>query len=931
MAGIAELLRTCAEFRTVCSMMEYLREVQKKTGGSFNAMPVDEEFEDFLNTTLVVLGVDYAFPTSFSPEVKCIHSQLVDGVVSSQIFMGQHTENGLRLDVPVQTLGYSYYQTGKLRKTPSLTLSIKTVVWQQLHEFVGSDLTSHMVGGKDFYVLSHQASGYIQVIGDNLATLVLEKLTPLKFKREATTSFKDYQANKKSYADLLAAKQSKKPDILSKLPKVNRTRMLYNALIRKNTWLSKKHCLHQPLEVAVPTIIGTIVNKGGPKYRALLTPFVTKILKNFKRIDIGALLNRHCPFPKGWMKDFESNLKQDFSFEWIFAQSIPVNSVAGFLVNFMHKLLPPKMFGCRKNERVFQKSLVHFLKMGTWESISAAALCTGYSFSKIPWLKGNTSSDSEQRLAFGKLMLWLYNEVVVPILQNTLYITEKQHNNLELFYYRKPVWAVVLNKSRKQLESARFFDHISKGEAESCRDFTQFPHAKLRVQPKLTDFRPIMHFKSKIEVKANLRLDGNSLLAGMPQIIQAKLKQASEVLVLDYPTLVERISAFAKEVEAKGSPQLFFVTMDIAKAFDCVKLSTLRKLLDELKLPTLASYYKYISLTSRFARPKFGPISKVFRFKFRKQAVDESQFPLFTDLVDTTSASAINILTAKTTFKPKDKVTLIERILQCNVIKFNRQSYRSLKGVPQGLSCSPLLSNLYYGSVETRVLKAVRQAFPDALLFVIRLHDDYLCLSDSQEAVESFLQEMHNVADEENFGFGKDKIVGNFESPLISKVEGSVNGWVGLDLTPTLQVVPHVNEEASKTAAFDFISGKLSTVDIKKKLVKIVNVALNLIRYRSNAEEALVATTMAKLMKLASCRFVSFLKTVSKFYRQPHHPKIISKLIVRVLKYSSLNFGRINPSVFMQISLKEFVEAFLGSSLHPVGKMLNAYLTKLPL
>ena len=55
-----------------------------------------------------------------------------------------------------------------------------------------------------------------------------------------------------------------------------------------------------------------------------------------------------------------------------------------------------------------------------------------------------------------------------------------------------------------------------------------------------------MHFKSKIAVNENLKLSGNNLIAGVPQILRNCIQDPSKIMCLDYPSIIFKISEFKK-------------------------------------------------------------------------------------------------------------------------------------------------------------------------------------------------------------------------------------------------------------------------------------------------------------------------------------------------------------------------------------------------
>jgi len=917
MAGILEILESSEDFKAVITLRNYLQTAI----GLEN--PEVSHLSEFLDSTVVCLLSSYKFPSVNSTEALVPHCHLVDEVIGKHIKASSNT--GLRLEEPVQTLGYTKYGSGALRKNPSLTLALKSPNWEQLHDVIGSELMEHIVSGKDLAVLLKLNGSYVQVIGFSLAKYLKSKphLTTVKTFKPST--FKEVKAYKKDYSQKLKADKHKKPDVLAKLPYINRVRMLYCPLIRDKNWFSSKHPLYLAPEEAGYAIATQILGKRSKgKYLLSLTKFFTKFSRNLKNTKLSAHLSQHCPLPKGFKNNFSENLNQNYSFEWLFEQNTSWQEVCSFLVMLLKKVVPKELLGSKQNIKALQSSAVKFLKLGTWERVSCSALCVGYKFSHFSWIK--EFSDQPRRLLVGKILHWIFNDFVVPIMQNAFYITEKQHENSVLYFYRKPIWSVIQHFSKQKLQETQFFSQVKPREARKCQDYTQFPPAKLRVQPKPEDFRPIMHFKSRIQVSPQLKLSGNNLVAGIPQILKSCLETGREVLCLDYPSVVEKIRNFSQKWEQQGKPEMFFMTMDIAKAFDSVKLQRLREFIKNLRIPVISTYYKYIQLLPRFTHPPKGPLASMLKMKFKKLTLDEGSYPLFTDL--DFAGNSINIPTSKSLINTSDKIQMIEKIIHGNIIKFNRQYFIGEKGVPQGLPVSPLLSNLYFSEFEEEIIAGIRKEYPDNLLCALRLHDDYLVLSDSEGLIEELFTRLHQKGKQENFGFKQEKITSNIQAPWVSHKENSIEGWVGLNITKNLEVIPHVPENAPRTVSFDFTSNKATSADLKNKLVKLLNISINLLRNRSSASEDVLEEALAKLMNLQAMRYLGFLKTIRKFYRQPHSAKHISRLVVKVLRHSS----QLVPQVgnFFLISLKEFAKAFKNSSLHSVHCRLKAYIAKLP-
>ena len=95
---------------------------------------------------------------------------------------------------------------------------------------------AHIIEGKDLAVFIQTEEAFIQVIGINLAKLLKPKIPKNKNKPIIKTmkEVKNYQKTR----------HKQKSDVLSKLPGINRVKMLYNSLIRNKFALPAKNFLN---------------------------------------------------------------------------------------------------------------------------------------------------------------------------------------------------------------------------------------------------------------------------------------------------------------------------------------------------------------------------------------------------------------------------------------------------------------------------------------------------------------------------------------------------------------------------------------------------------------------------------------------------------------------------------------------------------------
>lgn len=910
-SDLKSLLQSCTNFKAVYTLKDYLNLLSSIQ--PLNDYPISDTFETFIESTLICLDNSYTLPSPSSISLKYTYCTLIDGTIST-LLTKKSNENALRLEDHVQTLGYSLYKpTSNLRKNPMITLTLKSPDWENLHKYIGSELMIHIIKSQGLAIFIQKNEALVQVLGINIAKYLKTKDCKSK-KSFVCKTMKEFKA---SYE-----KCSEKQDILAKLPLINKGKMLYNTLIRKKFKLPNRNLLNLTPwtaghKIAEKIIGAKSVNK---KYSPALFEFFGKFAYKYQRLNLGAHINKHCALPEGFKKSFELNKKENFSFEWLFNSHCTLSQVSAYLITVLKKVIPKGLFSPR-NLKALIKGVIMFLKLGVWEKYSCTVVCSRFKMADFTWIQ--EFADSARLLLVGKIVLFIFNDFIIPLLQCSFYITEKQHDNTILYFYRKPVWSVISSQVKEKLEKTNFFSQLNQEEANRWQEFTKFPPAKLRIQPKSQDFRPIMHFKSRLKIgSGNVCLSGNNLIAGVPQILRNCLQDPEKVMSLDYPSLITKISNFTDNWTFKGKPKLFFMCFDIAKAFDSVSTEDLITMIEDLEVPPVAAFYKYIQLLPRHQHQKQGLMQSIFKMKYKKQAISEGISPFFTDL--NLRPGSINVLTARTNFATGEKLRMVSRVLQGNVIRFNRQLFKGLKGVPQGLPCSPLLSNLYYSNIEEKLIPELYDKYSDELLLIIRLHDDYLILANKAEIVTDSFKQLEKLANMHSFQFASNKIISSVPGPWTQKSE--IEGWVGLEINEEMNVVPHVSENAKRQISFDFISRTVTSTDLKNKLIKMTNLTINLLRFRSLADESSLQSALEKLINLQACRFLMLLKIVRKAYGQKHSNNAISRIIVNVMKFSA-NLCCIQD--FFVIGVKGFVKVFKGTEMNGVACKLNRYLEKL--
>lgn len=164
------------------------------------------------------------------------------------------------------------------------------------------------------------------------------------------------------------------------------------------------------------------------------------------------------------------------------------------------------------------------------------------------------------------------------------------------------------------------------------------------------------------------------------------------------------------------------------------------------------------------------PIKQYFRYKFQRIGIDGGQYPsLFEILEDEHNDLNIKrtLIVEQEQRRKHQKMELLNPVIQIcrnNYITFNKRQYRQIKGIPQGLCVSYILSSFYYANLEENVLGFLRGegSTKGELNLLMRLTDDYLLMTTEKNNAMLFIEKLCQLSQGNYFKFNMKKLKTNF-------------------------------------------------------------------------------------------------------------------------------------------------------------------------
>lgn len=293
-----------------------------------------------------------------------------------------------------------------------------------------------------------------------------------------------------------------------------------------------------------------------------------------------SLLSNTCALPKNYRTlsllahSYHKNTAEQnaWTFNQLYANSSKYSQVSKLLINTMKLVLPPNLLGSTNNQ-VLYESIVEFVQMKRFENVKLDDIVYKMDMFRVPWLcphynhKYHKQIMSRRRKAVALVILFLFNQVLVPIVQYNFYVTDYHKEGNKLFYYSKPIWTLIAHLaitmfSQNNLQPVGYNDNA----------LIKYPQGKLRIMPKKDSFRPIITFNRKAGMDKD-RINLNQLLQDT-QLVLRNLKEIVGVRfgfgVFDNRHISRKYDAFVEKWRKQGCPELSFFTLDIKKCYDSI-------------------------------------------------------------------------------------------------------------------------------------------------------------------------------------------------------------------------------------------------------------------------------------------------------------------------------------------------------------------------
>lgn len=454
--------------------------------------------------------------------------------------------------------------------------------------------------------------------------------------------------------------------------------------------------------------------------------------------EFSSLLYNTCTLPKNYRTlsllahSFHKNSAEQnaWTFNELYKNGVPYNKVSRVLVATLRRLLPRLLFG-DSNTTVLLESVDEFVRMKRFEIIKVEDVVYRMDMFKVPWLcahynhKFHKQIMSRRRKAVAMVVLFLYNQLIVPLVQYNFYVTDYHKEGNKLFYYTKPIWTLIAHLaitmfSQNNLQPVSYMDNA----------LNKYPQGKLRIMPKKDSFRPIITFNRKAgqdREKANL----NQLLQDT-QLVLRNLKEIVGVkfgfCVFDNRHISRKYDAFVRKWREQGRPELSFFTLDIKKCYDSICPSRLLEMIKDT--PLIEDLYLIIKYQRMYRnkRPLSSQRSIEHSFNLRERECAMSLHDDLLKIIEDACPPAVHVfLPRQRNISRQEIIEKLAHICEQSYISFGRKRWRQTFGIPQGLNVSSVLCSLYFAYLESQYV-TVKEGI------LMRLTDDYLYIGPKHEA-----------------------------------------------------------------------------------------------------------------------------------------------------------------------------------------------------
>lgn len=551
--------------------------------------------------------------------------------------------------------------------------------------------------------------------------------------------------------------------------------------------------------------------------------FTCPMMKNWKNLkskitDILKLFNEKNEekVPEEKTNELMSLMKE------LINSNIPYDKVYKFVSNIINKIIPKNLLG-KKNMKILLQKIRCFISMNRFETFNKINLFDQkeFSFSEMKWLQFKHMSKKKyseygillKNFIMKTIIHWIFDFLLVQLFRSHFFITEKQGDHFRTFYYHKIIYDLIIKICFvKYTKISNQYQIYKRNEALNTLSSIDSAPGRLRLMPKPSTMRPITSFKKKTlgQSKGYLK---NKLFDTQKifKYIQSKMqKNNKNCVVFDYKEIIKRLmnvklkmvkcqsslsflnnntslnnlqSNFKNtNINVKLQKYLSYVTMDIEACYDNIDINLLNQFLDmdDTISTTYVTGILYVLI------PKFNKLKnnlgngnnttllkECFDIKLVYLVVDLNEYIHILDCLqkkeDISYSNCILYLDSIGGISYKSKaqfIPTVRNIVNNNFIKFNRCFLKQIKGIPQGLSVSSFLCNLFFYEIEREVSYEIQQEMINRQSLLLRFMDDYLCLSTETSTVIEFRASAINLSGKNKFNFNLKKSQSNV---LISK------------------------------------------------------------------------------------------------------------------------------------------------------------------